>query len=150
MGSGFITQRAQSGALREVGWGCWKEAQEGGDICVPMAGSCCCTSETSTTLWSNYPPIKSKLRIFFTAICSVSCSVVCLTLCDFMDCSLSGSSVHEILQVGILEWVAIPFSRGSSWPRDWTQVSSIAGRSFTIWATREAPLLKLSPRCYFF
>ena len=40
MGCGFITQRAQSGALREVGWGCWKEAQEGGDICVPMADSC--------------------------------------------------------------------------------------------------------------
>ena len=77
--------------LREVGWGRWKEAQEGGDICAPMAGSCCCTAETSTTLWSNYPPIKSKLRIFFTAICSVSCSVVCLILCDFMDCSLSGS-----------------------------------------------------------
>ena len=38
-----------------------------------------------------------------------------------------------------LEWVAISFSRGSSWPRDWTQVSHIAGRRFTLWATREAP-----------
>ena len=55
-----------------------------------------------------------------------------------MDCSLPGSSVHEILQARILEWVAIPFSRGSSWPRDWTWVSCIAGRCFTIWATREA------------
>ena len=43
---------------------------------------------------------------------SVNCSV-CLTLCDPMDCSLSGSSVHGILQARILEWVAIPFSRGS-------------------------------------
>ena len=57
-----------------------------------------------------------------------------------MDCSLPGSSVHGILQARILEWVAIPFSRGSSWPRDWTWVSCIAGRFFTIWATREATL----------
>ena len=65
----------------------------------------------------------------------VSLSVV-LTLCDPMDCSPPGSSVHGILQVRILEWVTIPFSRGSSWPRDRTWVSCIAGRFFTIWATR--------------
>ena len=52
---------------------------------------------------------------------------------------LPGSSVHGILQAGILEWVAMPFSRGSSKPRDWTQVSCIAGRFFAIWTTREAP-----------
>ena len=51
---------------------------------------------------------------------------LCSTLFDPMDCSLPGSSVHEILQAGILEWVAIPFSRGSSQPRDQTMVSSIA------------------------
>ena len=62
----------------------------------------------------------------------------CPTLCDRMDCSLPGSSVHRILQARILEWVANSFSRGSSWPRDWTQVSGIAGRPFTVWATREA------------
>ena len=61
----------------------------------------------------------------------------CLTICDPMDCSPSGSSVHGILQVRILEWVAISFSRGSSQPRDWTQVSHIAGRFFNLWATRE-------------
>ena len=44
------------------------------------------------------------------------------TLCDPMDCSPPGSFVPGILQVGILEWVVIPFSRRSSWPRDWTQV----------------------------
>ena len=55
-----------------------------------------------------------------------------LTLCDPMDCSPPGSSVHRILQARILEWVAIPFSRGSSQPRDRTQVSCIAGRFFTI------------------
>ena len=55
----------------------------------------------------------------------------CLTLCDPMDCIPPGSSVHGPLQAGILEWIAIPFSRGSSWPRDRTLVSYIAGRFFT-------------------
>ena len=57
------------------------------------------------------------------------------TLFDPMDCSPPGSSVHGILQARILEWVAIPFSRGSSWLRDRTCVSCIAGRFFTICAT---------------
>ena len=60
----------------------------------------------------------------------------CWTLCDPMDCSLSGCSVHEIFQGRVLEWVAISFSRGSQ-PRDRTQASHIVGRCFTIWATRE-------------
>ena len=64
----------------------------------------------------------------------------CLTLCDPRDCSLTGSSVRGIFQARVLEWVAIAFSRGSSWPRDRTEVSCIAGRCFTIWATREIPL----------
>ena len=55
-----------------------------------------------------------------------------------MDCSLSGSSVHGIFQARVLEWIAIPFSRGSSWPRNQTRVSCIAGRRFTFWVTREA------------
>ena len=62
---------------------------------------------------------------------------LCLTLCDPIGCSLPGSSVHGILQARVLEWVAISFSRGSSWPRDRTQVSHVVGRCFTIWATRE-------------
>ena len=56
-----------------------------------------------------------------------SCSV---SLCDPMDCRLSGSSVHGILQARIWEWVVIPFSRASSQPRDQTQVSHIAGGFF--------------------
>ena len=59
------------------------------------------------------------------------------------SCSLPGSSVRSILQARILEWVTIPFSRGSSLPRDLARVSWFAGRSFTIWATREAPSLFL-------
>ena len=56
----------------------------------------------------------------------------CPTLCDPMDCSLPGSSVHGILQARILEWVAILFFGGSSQPWDRTQVSHIAGRFFTV------------------
>ena len=59
---------------------------------------------------------------------------------DPVDCNPPGSSVHGILQARILEWAAISFSRGSSQPRDWTQVSRIAGRCFNLWATREAPI----------
>ena len=68
----------------------------------------------------------------------------CPTLWDPMDYGPSGSSVHEIFQTRILEWVAISFSRGSSRPRDWTQVSCTAGRFFTDWATREAYLICFS------
>ena len=75
-----------------------------------------------------------------------------------MDCSPPGSSVHRILQARILEWVASSFSRGSSRPRDLTQVSRIAGRRFNLWATREANtyvyvrlkpqiLKEISPEC---
>ena len=63
----------------------------------------------------------------------VKVAQLCLTLCDPID-----YTIHGILQAGILEWVAVPFSRGSSQPRDPTQVSCIAGRFFTSWATREA------------
>ena len=61
----------------------------------------------------------------------------CPTCCNPLDCSSPGSSVHGILQERILEWVAIPFSRGSSQPRDRTWVSCIVGRFSTVWATRE-------------
>ena len=57
----------------------------------------------------------------------------CPTLCNPMD-----YTVHGILQARMLEWVAFPFSRGSSQPRDWTQVSHTEGGFFTSWATREA------------
>ena len=61
---------------------------------------------------------------------------LCLTLWDPMYCSPPGSSVHGIFHARILEWVAISFSRGSSQPRNRTQVSCIAGRFFTLWATK--------------
>ena len=62
----------------------------------------------------------------------------CPTLCNPMDCSPPGSSVHGIFQARILEWVTISFSRRSSRPREWTRVSGIVGRLFMAWATREA------------
>ena len=61
----------------------------------------------------------------------------CPTLCDPMDHSLSGSSVHGIFQARILEWVALSFPKRSFQPRVWTRVSCIVGRCFTVWATRE-------------
>ena len=67
---------------------------------------------------------------------SVLVAQSCLTLSDPMDFSIRG-----ILQARILEWLVIFFSRGSFQPRDWTQVSCIAGKFFTIWATKEAQLL---------
>ena len=61
----------------------------------------------------------------------------CLTLSNPVDCSPRGSAIHGIFQARVLEWVAISFSRGSSRPEDWTQISRIGGRRFTIWATKE-------------
>ena len=61
---------------------------------------------------------------------------LCPTLCDPMDYSLPGSSLHGNLQARILGWVAISFSRGFSQPRDRTQVSHFAGQFFPMWATR--------------
>ena len=89
--------------------------------------------------------------LWFIQFSSVAQS--CPTLCDPMDCSLPGSSVHGIFQARGLEWVAISFSRGSSLPRDRIQVFSIADRRFTVWATREAPYgllqdVKYSSLCY--
>ena len=69
----------------------------------------------------------------------------CLVMSDSLrpvDCSPPSSSIHGILQTRILEWVAISFSRGSSRPRDWTQVSHIVGKHFNLCATREALLLQ--------
>ena len=79
--------------------------------------------------------------LIFTSIHKSECVRVaqwCPTLCNHIDCSPPGSSVCGILQARILEWVAISFSRGSSWRRDWTWVSCITGRFFTIWATSES------------
>ena len=70
----------------------------------------------------------------------------CPTLCDPMDCSLKGSSVHGNLQGRILKWIAIPFSR-KSWSRDQTWVSCIAGRFFMVWATKKGCCCLIAQCC---
>ena len=88
-----------------------------------------------------------------TVICLIRMSVLakslqsCPTLCNRVDCSPPDSSVHGVLQVRILKWVTMPSSRGSSHPRDWTQVFCIADGFFTVWATRET-LLYHTPLWY--
>ena len=76
--------------------------------------------------------MKTVVCIFMKVEVKVLVAQLCLTLCDPMDCSPPGSSVHGILQARMLEWVAIPFSRVSSRPRDLTWVSCTASRFFTI------------------
>ena len=72
-------------------------------------------------LWS----LADELNIQIINHTSCACSQSHLTLCDLMDCSLPGSSVHELFQARILEWIAISFSRGSSQPRDRICVSCV-------------------------
>ena len=84
-------------------------------------------------------PPKIKIRITMKKWSDVA--QMCLTLCDPMDYSLSGSSVHGIFQTRIPEWVAISFSRRSSRSRDWTWVSHIIGRRFTVWAPYDPTIL---------
>ena len=70
----------------------------------------------------------------FALLCCAQSLQSCPTLCSPTDCSPPGSSAHRILQARTLEWVAVPFPRGSSWPRDWSRAfcsSCIAGRFFT-------------------
>ena len=81
-----------------------------------------------------------KEQIIVSSVC-VWVIQLCPTLCHPMDSRLPGFSVHGILQSRILEWVPGSFPRGSSRPRDQTQVSHIAGRFFTIWTIREASII---------
>ena len=78
--------------------------------------------------------------------CESEVAPSCLILCDPMDCSLPGFSIHGIFQARILECVVISFSRRSSLPRVWTQVSCIVGRLFTIWANKSTDVRALPKR----
>jgi len=85
----------------------------------------------------------------YTCACTHKCMCAqsCLILCDLMDCSLPGSSVHGIFQASILQWVAISSSRGASWPRIWTCVSCIAGRFLTTWAMYVSGYVQICVLC---
>ena len=93
-----------------------------------------------TKSWTQLSNSEATTTVGF--LCAECPQLLChVPLCDPMDCSLPGSSVHRILQARIPEGVAMPSFRGSSQPRDRTRVSCvscIAGRFFTRWATREA------------
>ena len=97
--------------------------------------------------------LKAKRRFLWGLACMHAQSLQsCPTLCDPMDHNPPSSYVHGILKARILEWVVMPFFRGSSWPRVQTHiscVSCIAGWFFTCWATWEAPCEVLAPSIYF-
>ena len=90
----------------------------------------------SGRIWGGFLEVTSNLGFEVQKV-KVLVSQPCVTLCDPLDYRLS-LLCHRILQARRLEWVAIPFSRGSSQCRDWTWVSHIAGRFFTVWNTRKA------------
>ena len=97
--------------------------------CTHHYNSTACSGTFSFTI-TNYYPVLISPSVLHECVCVCVCVLVaqsCLTLCDPMYCSLPGSSVHGILQARILEWVAIPFCRRSSQPRDRTWVSCISG-----------------------
>ena len=81
--------------------------------------------------WSDLAHCSRHRYVMYSKV-KVDGAQSCPTLCDPVDCSLPGSSVHGIFQARVLEWVAISFSRRSSQPRDRTQVSCVVGRFFTV------------------
>ena len=110
-------------------------------LAVPVTSHLCATSVLSSASY-----IAAWLMLqnadFFLLPCTYACVLRCVLLFwNPMDCSPPGSSVSGILQARILEWVVIPFSRGSSLPKDQSQVSHTAVRFFTIWATKEGHIL---------
>ena len=114
-----------------------------GTLLIPQFCCCCLVTKLCLTLCSpmdcSYHSsnlLRAELLYHTNKWVSVSSSVMSNSLRTHG--SPPGSSVHGILHARILEWVAIPFSRGSSQPRDRTRVSCVAGRFFTDWATREA------------
>ena len=96
-----------------------------------------CTHSYNARTWSSVWHLWSEVKVLVAQSC--------LTFCDPMDYSLPGSPVQGILQARILEWVAFLFSRGSSQPRDQTQVSRIVGGFFTSWATSPCRKPMLNP-----
>ena len=90
-----------------------------------------------------------KLRDVWGTLPSCMCPQLCPSLCDLVDVSLPGSSVHGISQARILEWVAISFSRGSIQPRDWTHVSCISciGRQVLYHLSHQGSPRGSHPRC---
>ena len=120
----------------------WRDPQSVSALRVPLLN---CQGLYRVRLCLIGAPYWTQKR--FCLVCStlkwkVLVSQLSVILCDPMDYSPPSSSVHGVLQARILTWVAMPSSGGSSWPRDQTQVSCIAGRFFTVWATMSHRTLK--------
>ena len=108
----------------------------------------CWSSCIKVRLFSNISTSILKLELYLAFVAVYVLSPV--WLCDPMDCSPPGSSVHGISQARILEWVAISFTKGSSWPRDQTHISCVSciGRQILYhWVTWEAPAAKSLQSC---
>jgi len=130
---------------------CWQNSVSlrAVSFCTPRPYLCVIPDSAWLPIFAFQPPIIKRTSFLVLVLGVVDLHVKmcvkvlftqsCLTLCDPMDYSPPGSFFHGVLQAGILEWVAIPFSRQCSWPMDWTWISFIADSFFTIWATREAP-----------
>ena len=100
----------------------------------------CCASFRCMALWFSFMYVCVCIHTYIY-IYIYTHTQSCSTLCSPLDCSLPGSSVHRISQVRILEWIAISFSKVSSWPRNQTHISCIfltAGGFFTLWAIKVA------------
>ena len=111
---------------RQEYWSRWSFPSPGG---LPNPG----IELESPTLQAHSLLSEPPGKLTHVSVCVCVCvTQLCLTLCDSMDCSPPGSSVHGILQARIPEWVAISFSRGSSQPRDGTQASCTAGGCYTV------------------
>ena len=111
------------------------------DICLTLKITCSCTvGWPGFAKIANSQHLQNLVILTYRILLCQDCysewvsTQLCPILCDSMECSLSGSSVHGVFPARILEWVAISSSRGYSWPRDQTRIaciSYIAGRSFT-------------------
>ena len=107
-----------------------------------LEGPCYLCLWVSSPVWSGAVPSGQSVRhcgiypAFSYRKKEREVAQLCLTLWNPMSCSPPGSSVHVILQARVVKWVDISFSRGPSRPRDWTRVSRIIGRHFTVWAPR--------------
>ena len=144
---GCMRQALGPGALgrpRGIGWrGRWEGGIGMGNTCKSMADSCQCMTKplqyckVISLQLIKINGKKNKVWIYWLVdlatpfltyiwdkcVCVCVHAQLCLTLCNPMNCSLLGYSVHMILQAGILEWIVIPFSRACSQPRDWTCLS---------------------------
>ena len=114
-------------------------------LCVNTVKPDIWLNTTQMLIWRYFADVASICSQLLLSQSESEVAQSCPTLCDPMDCSLPGSSVHGIFQARVLEWVVISFSSRSSQPRDQTWVSHIAGRWYNLWATTEVLSLTRLP-----